>query len=259
MSLLRQCGCGLVFGLWVGACGGTAPKGPGNPPLDSGTPVDDTAADPGLMLSGVTWGIDFDEAGLTPLADGGFSATREDGVEFEVHDGWLVVYVLVLEPCGTLPSGRVAVPPPHGLPDHASTMARAQALSLRTLDAADGGAQTFDQGRFCDVGIALLRGDTVTENAPLEPDLNGVSLVLSGRLRRSAEAPWEALTLTSGLPTEADLALPETTPADPVGVQVSLRPAHMLDNIDLDDHPDRVALAVLDNLAMTAGVTLYSP
>ncbi len=223
----------------------------------------DTGAAPpaGLALSAVQWAVDW-QPDRVERRDQGWALAREDGVAIEVDAAHLVVYVLVLEPCSSARGQRTAaadlpVPPPHSLPDHASALSPALAVDMGALAGARAdGALAFPEADFCQLGVGLLRGDTITENVPEGVDLNGISLMLEGRLRAGPTADWTPLSLVSSLPAEADLALPATAPAAAVQATLSLDPGALLDGVDPADDPARIALDMLENLATTGTVSL---
>jgi hypothetical protein len=203
----------------------------------------------------VQWSVDWQTDGLSWLDGGGWSLQRADGLELEVHEGWLVVYMLVLEPCEDRTQQR-STPPPHSLPDHDSALGVSLATSLHALDPVEGTSHSFTAEAFCAVGVGLIRGDTATENVPEEVDLNGTSLVLQGRYRTGPEAEWTPLSLQSSLPAEADLSLPETTPADAVLATLHLDPSSLVTALDPDEQPERIALDMLEALATTGTLSL---
>lgn len=245
--------------LWaVSACSTASEQGS---PAHQDTGDSGTVAAPspgsseGISLASVQWSVDWQTDGLSWREDGGWSLQRADGLELEVHEGWLVVYMLVLEPCEE-GSAQRSVPPPHSLPDHDSALGVSMAMSLHTLDPVEGTSHSFPAEAFCAVGVGLIRGDTATENVPDEADLNGTSLVLQGRYRTGPEAEWTALSLQSSLPAEADLPLPETTPADAVLATLHLQPAALVAGLDPDEPLERIALDMLEALATTGTLSL---
>jgi hypothetical protein len=223
---------------------------------DTGAPTP-TPTPTGVSLSAVQWAVDWQTDGLRWREDGGWSLQRDDGLELEVHEGWLVVYMLVLEPCEEASAQRSA-PPPHSLPDHDSALGVSLATSLHALEPVSGTAHSFETDAFCALGVGLIRGDTSTENIDDEVNLNGLSLVLSGRYRTAPTGEWTTLSLQSSLPAEADLSLPETTPADAVVATLQLQPAAMVAALDPEAAPERIALDLLEALA-TTGEVFFTP
>lgn len=205
--------------------------------------------DQGLVLDAVSWRLAWDEAGLEPSQSGGLALRSAHGAELEIDEGWVVLSLLVLEGCPT--SAARAQPPPHGLPDHPSAMTQSVALSLVDRTPLDLGSHGFDAGPFCAVGMGLFRADGSTAGLPAQPPLEGLSLSLSGRVRPSASAEWTSIAWTSTLPAEVDLPL-EGAAAGAATLEIRLQPASLLDGVDLQDDPARIARDLLDNLAQSA-------
>lgn len=244
----------LPFPCLVLACGCAAPAG-----VHSGA---DSAAgsglhsgedeELGLVLDAVSWRLVWDEAGLELSESGGLALRSAQGAELEIDAGWVVLSLLVLESCPT--SAARAQPPPHGLPDHPSAMTGSVALSLVDRAPLELGSFGFDAGRFCAVGMGLFRADGSTVGLPEQPPLEGLSLSLSGRARPRASAAWTPIAWTSTLPAEVDLPL-QGAAAGAATLEVRLQPASLLDGVDLQDDPARIARDLLDNLAQSATLT----
>ncbi|HCH62366.1 MAG: hypothetical protein CL927_20125 [Deltaproteobacteria bacterium] len=210
-------------------------------------------------ISGVQWSMQTAPDALTP-EDGRLRWERSDGAVLELEEGWLVVYVLVLETCASIDLAEGSPPPPHGLPDHDSAQVRPHAIPLHDATPVLGARRSFPSDRFCAVGVALFRGEPDTENSPEEGALNGVTLALNGRLKRSLDAPWEPLALRSALAAETDLLLPEhaavTAPSGELDVRIVFHPEHLLDAVDLAEDDARIGFAMLENLSSTASLIL---
>jgi len=206
----------------------------------------------GVQLDGVRWTVDWNDEGLTHLDDGGWQLERPDGVALELHEGWLVVYTLVLEPCET-PAART--PPPHGYADHPSRSPQPVALALHTLTPTALGTASFGAQRFCETGVTIFRGEAGDPGMPADGSLDGLSFSMTGLLRPGPDAAWEPFEMTSHLSAEHDLPLLGT--ADGAGaVEVVLSPAHLIDDLSMELAPDRIALGAIANLTETATATL---
>jgi len=207
----------------------------------------------GIELEGVTWTVDWNDEGLTPLDGGGWQVERADGSALQLYEGWLVVYTLVLEPCE--PAATRGTPPPHGYSTHPSRAPEPVALALHMLAPTALGTATFPAEPFCDAGVTIFRGEDGNPGMPDDGSLDGLSFRMNGALRRVAEAPWEPFEMQSHLSAEHDLPLVGT--ADGTGaVDVVFSPAHLIDDISLDLEPDRIALGAIANLTKTATATL---
>lgn len=214
--------------------------------------------DAGVTLDAVSWSIEQDPTGLTMLDGGGWRLQRDDGLELELYQGYLVVHTLVLESCDEY-SART--PPPHGLPDHDSRTLQPVALALHELTSATLGSATFEAAAFCETGIALFRGDTGNPGMPEDGAMDGLSFSMTGAVRASPEADWEPLELWSYLLVERDLPLLGEIPGAgelPGAGQITVvfQPAHLFDGLSTSGDPERLALDVMANLADTATAEL---
>ena len=210
----------------------------------------------GVTLEGVHWTADWDDTGLELLDGGGWRLERSDGAALEVTEGWLVVYRMVLEPC-TDPTART--PPPHGYFDHPSGSPEAVAMALHDLEPADLGTASFDAQAFCATWVTLFQGTEGDPGMPGDGVMEGLTLRLTGQLRRGPDAEWEPIEMETYLSAEDDLVLEGSdawSGATTGQVEVVFRPAAMLDDIDLEQDPDRIALYAIGNLSSTARTTL---
>lgn len=212
----------------------------------------DGLGDAGVLVDSVTWTVDWDTTGLTALEEGGWRLERSDGAALELHEGWLVVYALVLEPCETT---TARTPPPHGYADHPSRTARPFALALHELTRTPLGAAAFGAQRFCETGVTIFRGESGDPGMPEDGRLDGLSFWMTGALRTAPDAPWEPFEMASHLSAEHDLPLVGATEGA-ADVEVVFSPAHLLDDLSLDLESDRLALGAIANLTETATATL---
>lgn len=229
------------------ACAGPAADSAPDSPLDSPAPQ-------GVELSEVSWSIAVDLDGIEVTEDASALFEGLDGAEIELTEAWVTLYVLVLEPCEAvaLAPGWSLLPRAyaHGLPSHASTLSVSVAVDLLTAGERALETLSFTAGRFCDVGLALLRADGTTEGLPEDGRLDDATLSLSGRWRPEG-GEWQALSMQSALPTERDLPLETEESA----LTLSLHPASMFHAAELDGDPSRAALSVLEALAAGATVS----
>lgn len=238
-----------------GVARGSADSGWTQPTTDS------TEVEPPTLTS-IRWAMQSDPLPLTTEA-GELVVEGTGGLAVQLGQAWVVVYVLVLETCDASTStGRrsSSPPPPHGLPDHPSAMTQSHAIPLHTDDLVQGERRSFDADEFCDVGIALFRGENNTENVPPDDTLTGVTLLLDGQIRRGVDAPWESIEYRTALAAEADLPLSASQVAaaagSPAEATVTFHPQHLLDGVPPTEAEDRIAFQMLQNLARTATVTL---
>lgn len=256
VALLAPC---LLVAACVASDGVLRNGGEAGAPGDTASPGATDSAAPGrATVSGVSWHLESALDDVVGLDGGGWLATRADGAELVVTRGWVVVSALVLEPCEAAERRRTPAPP-HGLPDHPSAMTDAVAVPLHRAWSHASGARAFEVTTVCDVGIGLSRADGATRGLPTDLDLNGLSLALDGRVRQSPIDPWTDLTVRTTLPSEADAPLPGEAPSARPHLTLSLHPGRLLDGVDLADHPDRVALALLDSLSRTATASFGAP
>lgn len=231
---------------------------------DSGWPTpttDPSDADPATLTS-IRWAMQSDPLPLATDA-GELVVEGPGGLAVQLEEAWVVVYVLVLETCdSSISTDRRSSPPPppHGLPDHPSAMTQSHAIPLHTDDRVQGERRSFEADDFCQVGIALFRGENNTGNVPPEESLTGITLLLTGQIRRGDGAPWSSIEYRSALPAEADLPLSSghfsAAGALHAEATVTLHPQHLLDGVQPTDADDRIAFQMLQNLAQTATVTL---
>jgi hypothetical protein len=238
----------LVLLALTAAVGCTHPS----PSSDARKSRDSAAVSPGVSLDAVTWSIVQDSEGLTLLDGGGWRLRRDDGLELELYEGFLVVYTLVLESCDE-PAART--PPPHGLPDHPSRTLTPIALSLHQLTPATLGGASFESMPFCEVGLTLFRGEAGDPGMPLDGSMDGLSFSMAGAVRSSPDSEWAPLELSSYLSVERDLPLVGDVSGEGA-VTVVLRPAQMFAGLSLDGNPERLALDAMANLADSATVVL---
>lgn len=201
----------------------------------------------------LTWALDWAVHEATPLPDGGLRLSREDGLTVNILTGWVVLWNLVAEPCETPPS-----PPPHGYDDHPSALPEAVAVALHARQSGLlGPPVAVDPDRFCEVGITHYIASDTTLGRPESGSLDGWTIQLDGTLTRGPDAEPEPFSWHTDLSVELDVLLPEPLELDaPTRITVTLTPDHLLDSVDLDDHPERVALDVLTQLARTATTTV---
>jgi hypothetical protein len=224
---------------------------------DSGEPV--AAAPEGVVLEHSAWTVQGSAAGLQPLDGGGWLVEREDGAALELHAGWLVFQSLRLEGCEDEPTARRSAPPPHGPTTHPSMATSSVALDLVGLQpvSVEGGA--FQALDVCEAGVGVFRADETTVGRPDSGVVDDLSLYVSGRLRRATGADWEPWEMFTGLSAEADLWI-DPTGWDPANtsahITLTVHPAHLLDGVALDQHPERVALSAVAPLLTTATVSL---
>ncbi|MCB9792529.1 MAG: hypothetical protein H6741_07345 [Alphaproteobacteria bacterium] len=214
-------------------------------PSDSPTPL-------GVERSAVSWRLAVDLDGVEITEDGALALGAAGGAEVELEQAWVTVYVLVLEPCDPVaraPWSWLPTAYAHGLPDHASTLSQSVAVDLTEASARDLETLSFEAGRFCDVGLALLRADGTTAGLPEEGWLDDLSLSLEGRWR-PPDGEWQALSLRSALPAERDLPL--DSEADPI--TLTLSPRDMLAAAELDGDLSRAGLSALTGLAEGATI-----
>lgn len=223
--------------------------------VDTGDPSGAEAGpdpDPGETIDAVSWSVAWDETGLSRLDGGGFALERDDGVALELIEGWLVVYSMVLEPCDELAS---RTPPPHGYAEHPSRIPEPVALALHDLAPVELGSAVFGAAAFCEAGVTIFQGAEGNPGMPTDGALDGLSFSMMGRLRPGPDAAWESFAMSSHLSAEHDLPL-DGTATGAVAVEVVLSPAHLLDDLSLDQDPERIALGAIANLTETATATL---
>ena len=57
------------------------------------------AATDGVELQSVTWGLSWDDSGVSRSPDGSWAVTNDLGIDFVVESAWLVSYSASLVPC----------------------------------------------------------------------------------------------------------------------------------------------------------------
>lgn len=227
------------------------------PAEDSGEAAEDPPQ--GVVLEHSAWTVEGSDAGLQRLDGGGWLVERADGAALELERGWLVVQSLRLEGCEDDDSARRSAPPPHGPTTHPSMARSSLALDLVTLQPVSSDGGSFQALDACEAGVGVFRADETTVGRTDSGELDERSLYVSGRLRRTASADWEPWEMFTGLSAEADLWIdsagwdPATTAAH---LTVTVRPAHLLDGVALDQHPERVALSAVAPLLATATVSM---
>lgn len=237
---------------------GVACTQPARQPVDSGLYGHDTgSADPQsdepLRLTSVTWRVSWDETGLLPHDDAAWRIDRSDGASFVLNEGWLVLESVSLEPCEG-PAGSLArTAPPHGWSDHPSADADTWALPLHAPVDQTLSTRTFGEDAFCEVGLGLFQAHEATHDLPAAPDLQGVSLHVSGQVRPAPDDDWTPVVWTSALSAEQDAPLLGDVGSHAT-VTVSLAPASLLDAVYLNDPPELAGRTALTNLARSISV-----
>lgn len=244
----------LFLALGLAACsGGPAPRG------DSSV----GAAVSGVQVESVRYALAWDRSGAEPLADGGWSFTREDGVQIFVRSGGLTTLGASLAPCATaqaeprlLPSLlQWALPRParagHGEDLDASAVASTWIEDLSAPGELALGAGVGGAHAYCRAHTAMGPAGPALES---RPEMAGLSFRLAGEVRAEGQVRAFDISTSAAHGHLAEL------PAD-AGARLEVRfvrslrvLAEALDPDLLAVEPEASAWAALD--AVSRGMTV---
>ena len=221
------------------------------------------AAPDGVELQSVTWGLSWDDSGVSRSPDGSWAVTNDLGIDFVVESAWLVSYSASLVPCEdeelevavrSWPERLLGIGLAHA--DHAAIddPSLLPAPVVEDLLSSQGHQVTVDftAQRYCQAHYLVARADADWGPTDSGEDLSLVSVALEGSF--DAGAGPQPLSVRSGfnygdlLPLELASLSASVEGSGHLAVTLQRDLAGLLDGLDPSrDGENLMAWTVVEN------------